>query len=185
MNTKPNAIMEKEDIVRVLRRVASQILERNRGLESVVIVGIRTRGYTLACRLGKMLQEMGESQEVPVGALDIGLYRDDLSLRSTQPLVRSSDIPFSIDAKHVILVDDVLYTGRSVRASLNALADYGRTSSIQLAVLIDRGHRELPVRADYTGMEVRTRKNETVQVLLEENDEMEMVQLCSDKEANR
>lgn len=176
MPPKPNVLMEEADIDRVLRRVASQILERHRGLDNVVLLGIRTRGYTLAKRLARILKETAKA-EPPVGALDIGLYRDDLELRSTQPMVQISDVPFDIEDRDVILVDDVLYTGRTTRAALNALADFGRTRTIQLAVLVDRGHRELPIRADYTGLEVQTRRDENVEVLLIEEDGEDKVQL--------
>ena len=179
----PSAVlMAKDDIDRVLRRMASQILERNHGLSRVVLIGIHTRGYDLARRLARVLSDM-EAAEVPVGALDIGLYRDDLELRPLQPVVRMSDIPFKIDDRDVILVDDVLYTGRTTRAALNALMDYGRTKSIQLAVLVDRGHRELPIRAEYVGMEVQTRKHESVQVHLEEKDGEDCVRLFAEDPA--
>src|SRR6266849_3741961 len=153
---------------RGLRRIAHEILERNRGATDLVLIGIRTRGVPLAQRLGAHLAQI-EGHSVPIGAVDITLYRDDLKGPKSRP-VHSTDIPCSLEAKHVVLVDDVLYTGRSIRAAMDALADFGRPASIQLAVLVDRGHRELPIRADYVGKNIPTALQEDVQVLLEETD---------------
>ncbi len=162
-------LMTEADIRRALRRIAHEIIERNKGVEGVVLVGMHTRGVPLAHRLAQALQEF-EGQEVPVGSLDIGLYRDDLPRRGTRPVLHRSHIPVGIDDKKVVLVDDVLYTGRSIRAALDALMDYGRPAQVQLAVLVDRGHRELPIRADYVGKNIPTSRREEVQVRLKEVD---------------
>ncbi len=172
-------IMSSQDIRRVLVRIAHEILERNRGAEGLALVGIRTRGLPLAHRLAARILEF-EGQRVPVGALDIGLYRDDVGLRG-RPVVHSSDITFGIESKQVVLVDDVLFTGRSIRAALDALTDYGRPKTVQLAVLIDRGHRELPIRADYVGKNVPTSLHEEIQVCLEEVDGSDEVLILGGK----
>src|ERR687887_1131233 len=151
---------------RGLRRIAHEILERNRGATDLVLIGIRTRGVPLAQRLGAHLAQI-EGHSIPMGAVDITLYRDDLRGRKSRP-VHSTEIPCSLEAKHVVLVDDVLYTGRSIRAALDALTAFGRPQSIQLAVLIDRGHRELPIRADYVGKNIPTAHDEQVQVRVAE-----------------
>jgi len=161
-------VMDAVAMQRGLRRIAHEILERNRGAADLVLVGIRTRGVPLAERLCTHLAQI-EGHTVPVGAIDITLYRDDLRGRMSRP-VHSTDIPCALEAKHVVLVDDVLYTGRSIRAALDALLDFGRPRSIQLAVLVDRGHRELPIRADYVGKNVPTARHEQVSVLLSEVD---------------
>jgi pyrimidine operon attenuation protein/uracil phosphoribosyltransferase len=162
-------ILNEAGIRRSLVRIAHEILERNQGLESIVLVGLRSRGDHLAHRLAGFLREI-EGSEVPVGAMDVTLYRDDLTHARHWPQVKRTEIPFSIEERHVILVDDVLFTGRSVRAALDGLMDFGRPRSIQLAVLIDRGHRELPIRADYVGKNVPTARRESVQVHLRETD---------------
>ncbi len=161
-------VMDAEAIDRALVRIAHEILERNKGAEELVLIGIRTRGLPLAQRLGDQLTRI-ETYPVPVGAVDITLYRDDLKQRRSRP-VHPTDIPCRLDGKHVVLVDDVLYTGRSIRAAMDALVDFGRPQTIQLAVLIDRGHRELPIRADYIGKNLPTARNEQVQVRLHEVD---------------
>jgi pyrimidine operon attenuation protein/uracil phosphoribosyltransferase len=155
-------------IERALVRIAHEILEHNKGATQVVLIGIRTRGVPLAQRLAEHLRRI-ERCPVPVGAVDITLYRDDLRGPKSRP-VHSTDIPCSLDDKHVVLVDDVLYTGRSIRAAMDALTDFGRPRSIQLAVLVDRGHRELPIRADYVGKNIPTSRDEQVGVLLREVD---------------
>ncbi len=162
-------VMDGESIRRALYRLSHEITERNKGIENVVLIGIRTRGVPLAQRLAALIKEH-EGVEIPVGTLDITFYRDDLSLISPQPVVQRSDIPFDINGKKVVLVDDVLYTGRTVRAALDALIDLGRPSLIQLAVLIDRGHRELPIRADFIGKNVPTSRKEVIHVKLGETD---------------
>lgn len=150
-------------------RIAHEILEKNKGTQGLCLIGIRNRGVFLAQRLAESIKKI-ENTDVPVGALDITLYRDDLTLISQQPVVHKTEIDFDISDKNVILVDDVLYTGRTIRAALDALIDFGRPKLIQLAVLVDRGHRELPVRADFVGKNIPTAKNETVEVRLLETD---------------
>ncbi|HHT47959.1 MAG TPA: bifunctional pyr operon transcriptional regulator/uracil phosphoribosyltransferase PyrR [Firmicutes bacterium] len=167
-------VMDGENMRRALYRLSHEITEQNKGVKDVMLIGIRTRGVPLAQRLAKLIQEH-EKTEIPVGTLDITFYRDDLTLISSQPVVHRSDVPFDINEKKVVLVDDVLYTGRTVRAALDALMDLGRPSMIQLAVLIDRGHRELPIRADYIGKNVPTSKRELIQVMLKEVDGEEKV----------
>jgi len=162
-------IMDEEAVRRALIRIAHEIVERNKGTEGLAIVGIRRRGVVIAKRLAEHIKEI-EGISVPVGILDITLYRDDLTTRADQPLVQKTEISFSITGKRVILVDDVLYTGRTVRAAMDALIDLGRPQMIQLAVLLDRGHRELPIRADYVGKNVPTSRREQVTVHTKEFD---------------
>ena len=150
-------------------RIAHEIVEKNKGIADLCLVGIRNRGVYLAERLAGCIKKI-ENKDVPVGILDITLYRDDLTLVGSQPLVRKTEIDFDINDKILVLVDDVLYSGRTIRAALDALIDFGRPKSIQLAVLVDRGHRELPIRADYVGKNIPTAKNESVEVRLEEAD---------------
>ena len=161
-------IMSSEDVRRALARVSHEILERNRGTEGLVLVGIHTRGVHLARRLAQNILQF-EGVEVPVAELDISLYRDDLQER-VGPLVKPTNLPVDIRDKKVVLVDDVLYTGRTVRAAMDALNDFGRPQQVQLAVLLDRGHRELPIRADYVGKNVPTNLGEQVEVRLAEVD---------------
>ncbi|MGE5604274.1 MAG: bifunctional pyr operon transcriptional regulator/uracil phosphoribosyltransferase PyrR [Bacteroidota bacterium] len=162
-------VMDGENIRRAMYRLSHEITEHNKGISDIILVGIRTRGVPLANRLAELIGEQ-EKAVIPVGVLDITFYRDDLSLVSSQPVLHRTEIPMNITNKKVILVDDVLYTGRTVRAALDALMDLGRPDSIQLAVLIDRGHRELPIRADYVGKNVPTSKREVVHVKLKETD---------------
>lgn len=162
-------ILDKEALNRSVMRIAHEILEKNKGTKDLSLIGIRKRGVFLAHRLAECIKKI-ENTDVPVGALDITLYRDDLTLISQQPVVHKTEIDFDINDKNVILVDDVLYTGRTIRAALDALIDFGRPKLIQLAVLVDRGHRELPVRADFVGKNIPTAKNETVEVRLLETD---------------
>jgi len=164
-------VMDADRMQRSLTRIAHEIVERNGAIEELAIVGIRERGVPLARRLAKRLHEI-TGHDVPTGALDITLYRDDLMRHAVgpQPVVRSTDILFDIDDRLILLVDDVLYTGRTIRAALDALIDFGRPKAIQLAVLVDRGHRELPIKADYVGKNVPTSRRESVQVRLEEVD---------------
>jgi pyrimidine operon attenuation protein/uracil phosphoribosyltransferase len=162
-------LMDGEQMNRALSRIAHEIIERNKGIEHVALVGIRRRGIPLAQRLAAKLKEF-EGRDVPVGTLDITLYRDDLTELSSVPQVHKSEVTFKLPGTVVILVDDVLYTGRTVRAALDALLDIGRPATIQLAVLIDRGHRELPIRADYVGKNVPTSRKEVVEVHLNEVD---------------
>lgn len=167
-------IMDEQAIRRAVIRVAHEIIEKNKGISDVILVGIRTRGVPLAERLAAEIEKI-EGKKLPVGILDITLYRDDLSTLAYQPVVHGTKIPVDINGKKIILVDDVLYTGRTVRAALDAVIDLGRPKAIQLAVLIDRGHRELPIRADYVGKNVPTSGKEIVSVQLESIDSAEKV----------
>ena len=168
-------LLTSREIERALARIAHEIVEKNKGAEGVVLVGMRTRGVPLAKRIAEIIEGF-EGIPIPVGALDIGLYRDDISPSELKSANHShTDIPTSIADKQVILVDDVLYTGRSIRAAMDALMDLGRPRSIQLAVLIDRGHRELPIRADYVGKNIPSSKDEEIQVQLEEIDGVDKV----------
>jgi pyrimidine operon attenuation protein/uracil phosphoribosyltransferase len=171
-------VMDADRIARTLTRIAHEIVERNRGVEDLALVGVRTRGVHLARRLARNLKEI-TGDDVPTGALDITLYRDDLMRHAVgpQPLVRRTEIPFSIDDRKILLVDDVLYTGRTTRAALDALIDFGRPRGIQLIVLVDRGHRELPIKADYVGKNLPTAPDESVQVRLQESDSRDEVVL--------
>jgi pyrimidine operon attenuation protein/uracil phosphoribosyltransferase len=164
-------VMDADRMSRALTRIAHEILERNRGVDELALVGIRTRGVPLARRLARSLKEIN-GDDVPTGALDITLYRDDLMRHAVapQPVVRRTEIPFSIDDRKILLVDDVLYTGRTIRSALDALIDFGRPRGIQLVVLIDRGHRELPIKADYVGKNLPTSSKQSVQVRLQEID---------------
>jgi len=169
-------IMTATEMERALNRLAHEIVERNRGTRNLALIGIRRRGVPLADRLAKAIREF-EKVPVPVGYLDINLYRDDLSTVSTQPVIQRTEINFPIVDLSVVLVDDVLYTGRTVRAAMDALLDYGRPKFIQLCVLIDRGHRELPIEANYVGKSVQTADNEIIEVKLTEVDQKECVLL--------
>jgi pyrimidine operon attenuation protein/uracil phosphoribosyltransferase len=162
-------LMDKDEMRRVLLRLSHQILEKNREIEDLVVVGIHRRGVTLAERISEMMEEI-KGKKLPTGTLDITLYRDDFTRIAYQPVVRNTNILFPIDDKKVVLVDDVLYTGRTVRAAIDALIDFGRPKKIELAVLIDRGHRELPIRADYVGKNIPTSSGEMVEVRIEELD---------------
>ena len=172
-------LLTADDIRRAITRIAHEIVERNRGTQDLVFAGMRTRGLPLAQRLAVRIGEF-EGAEVPVGALDIGLYRDDVPLRA-RPVVQPTEFPVDIEDRRVVLVDDVLYTGRSIRAALDALTDLGRPRLVQLAVLVDRGHRELPIRADYVGKNIPTSLEEEVQVLLTEIDGQDAVVLLTNK----
>lgn len=174
LNTVKTQVMDNENIRRALYRLSHEITEHNTGVEDLVLVGIRTRGVPLANRLAEFIKEH-EGVEVPVGVLDITFYRDDLSLISQQPIVHKTEIPVRITGKKLVLVDDVLYTGRTARAALEAVMDLGRPRSIQLAVLVDRGHRELPIRADYVGKNIPTSSKEVIHVMLSETDDNECV----------
>lgn len=167
-------ILDSQAIRRAVTRIAHEIVERNKGASAIALVGIRTRGAVLAKRLAKEL-EMIDGNPVQVGILDITLYRDDLSSVAPNPIVHSTEITFDLEGLCLVLIDDVLFTGRTIRAALNAISDIGRPKTIQLAVLIDRGHRELPIRADYVGKNVPTALNERVEVRLQEIDEKEEV----------
>ncbi|MBU0549292.1 MAG: bifunctional pyr operon transcriptional regulator/uracil phosphoribosyltransferase PyrR [Candidatus Omnitrophica bacterium] len=167
-------IMDQDIIRRSLLRIAHEILEKNKGIEGLCLIGIRNRGAYLAKRLADCIKQI-ETEIIPVGILDITLYRDDLTLIAPQPVVHKTEIDFDIAGKNIVLVDDVLYTGRTVRAALDAMVDFGRPRSIQLAVLVDRGHRELPIRADYVGKNIPTADNEMIEVRLLEVDGVDEV----------
>ncbi len=167
-------LLESGDVARALKRVAHEITERNRGVENVVLVGIPKRGEPLARRIAVHLEQI-EGTTVPVGVLDIALYRDDYATR--RAAVQKTELPFSIEGKTVVLVDDVLFTGRTIRAALDALGEFGRAARVQLAVLVDRGHRELPIRADFIGKNIPTARDEDVQVLLSETDGEDLVRI--------
>jgi pyrimidine operon attenuation protein / uracil phosphoribosyltransferase len=169
-------LMSATEIDRTLQRLAHEIVERSGGTANLGLIGIRRRGVPLAQRTARAMREI-DGVEVPVGTLDITLYRDDLSTVATQPVLQSSEIPFPVDDKDIILVDDVLYTGRTVRAAMNAMFDLGRPRSVKLCVLIDRGHRELPIEATYVGRMVQTSAREIIEVRLREVDNEERVML--------
>ncbi|MCK4852519.1 MAG: bifunctional pyr operon transcriptional regulator/uracil phosphoribosyltransferase PyrR [Candidatus Omnitrophica bacterium] len=175
MNDKIKAkVLDKEGIERIVKRIAHEIAEQNKGLKEVAVVGIKTRGAFLAERISDELRVI-EGAEIPVGALDITLYRDDLTEIAEQPVVHGTEIEFDMNGKTIVLVDDVLFTGRTVRCALDELVDFGRPAGIQLAVLIDRGHRELPIRPDYTGKNIPTTRTESVEVRLKQTDGVEEV----------
>lgn len=161
-------VMDAADVDRAVRRIAHEVLEKNRGSDDIVLLGIQTRGVPLAERLASVIEEI-EGEPVACGSLDIGMYRDDLDRRPKRPL-GATEVPVRLGGKTVVLVDDVLYTGRTIRAALDALADLGRPNRVQLAALVDRGHRELPIRPDYVGKNVPTSRNERVTVRLTERD---------------
>lgn len=170
----PNVIFNAEDINRAITRIAHEILEKNKGSENLALVGIRTRGVYLAQRLIRKLNEFG-NKEPPLGILDITLYRDDLGKGIQNPELKETDIPFPIDGKKIVLCDDVIYTGRTIRAAIDALIDFGRPASVQLAILIDRGHRELPIRPDYVGKNIPTARDMMVKVKMVEEDKEDRV----------
>ena len=167
-------VLDKDTLGRSVTRIAHEILEHNRGTKDICLVGIRTRGDFLAKRLAAAIEKI-DGERVPVGVLDITLYRYDLTLIDTKPVVHKTEIDFDITGKHIILVDDVLFKGRTVRAAMDALMDFGRPSTVQLAVLVDRGHRELPIRADYVGKNIPTSQPEIVEVHLNECDGVDEV----------
>jgi pyrimidine operon attenuation protein/uracil phosphoribosyltransferase len=175
------SIMSPDDIRRAVTRIAHEIVEHNRGTHDLVFVGMRTRGVPLARRIARAIAEF-EGDEIPVGSLDVGLHRDDLTERGASVNIQPSDLP-EVAGKRVVLVDDVLYTGRTVRAALDALIDYGRPRRIQLAVLVDRGHRELPIRADFVGKNIPTSRADDVRVRLDETDGEEYVRVTAAEEA--
>ena len=175
LNQNERLILSSEDLRRAITRIAHEILEKNKGSEDLVIVGLHTRGVPLANRLANIIESL-EDTRPPVGRLDISLYRDDFVGRA-KPVIKSTELPVPIEDRVVVLVDDVLYTGRSIRAAMDALTDFGRARSIQLAVLVDRGHREVPIRPDYIGKNIPTSRDEAVSVKLEEIDNFEAVTL--------
>lgn len=173
---KKTQIMDERQVQRTITRMAHEIIERNKGVEDVVLVGIRRRGEPLAVMLAEAIARV-EGTRPPVGALDITYYRDDLTHKNMEPTLNRTDIPFDVNARTVVLVDDVLYTGRTVRAAMDAMMDLGRARRIQLAVLVDRGHRELPIRADFAGKNIPTAQTEFIRVSLKGFDEDEGVWL--------
>ncbi len=177
-------VLDADRMARTLARIAHEIVERSRGVEELALVGIRTRGVPLARRIAQAIKDIN-GYELPTGTLDITLYRDDLMRHAVgpQPVVRRTEIPFSIDDKRILLVDDVLYTGRTIRAALDALIDFGRPKSIQLIVLVDRGHRELPIKADYVGKNLPTSLSQSVRVRLAEVDGRDEVEVEDERQA--
>jgi len=176
INRRKKQVLNGEEIEKSLKRIAHEIVERNREGGNLVFIGIMRRGVTLARRLSRLVRDIAQV-EVPIGALDITLYRDDLSEIASQPLLRKTEVPFTVKGTKVVLVDDVLFTGRTVRAALDAIIDMGRPCSIQLAVLLDRGHRELPIRADFVGKNIPTAASEVVEVKLTEDDGVDEVMI--------
>lgn len=175
-------VMDHEQVRRSVTRISHEILERNRGATKLAVVGIRTRGEYLANRIVQQIYEI-EKQTIPMGVVDITLYRDDISHSAEQPLVRGTSLPFNVDKVHIVLIDDVLFTGRTVRAAIDAIIDFGRPHTVQLAVLCDRGHRELPIRADYVGKSIPTARHELVQVYLNERDGEDAVYVHDSRKA--
>jgi len=171
-------LMDAQEVSRALSRISHEIIERNKGSQGLALVGIRTGGVYLAQRLVSRLQQI-EQREIPCGELDITLYRDDLSIRKDQPEIRKTSIPFNISDLKIVLVDDVLFTGRTIRAALDGLMDLGRPAEIQLAVLVDRGHRQLPIRANYVGKSIPTAREEKVQVFFEELGQVDRVAIMT------
>jgi pyrimidine operon attenuation protein / uracil phosphoribosyltransferase len=167
-------VLDSDQMRRSVMRISHEILEKNRGAANLAIVGIRTRGEFLAKRIIKQIKEI-ENRDVPLGVVDITLYRDDIYQSAERPIIRGTDLPFNVDKVSIVLVDDVLFTGRTIRAALDAIIDFGRPHSVQLAVLIDRGHRELPIRADYIGKSIPTSRSELVEVCMTERDEEDSV----------
>lgn len=177
MATRPKAtLMDDQEVVRALTRIAHEIVERNKGADGLALVGVHTRGVPIAERLADLIERF-EGVRPPTGKLDITLYRDDLTEIALQPIVRKTEVPFDVAGMRIVLCDDVLYTGRTARAALDALVDMGRPKVIQYAVLVDRGHRELPIRADYVGKNVPTARSELVKVRLTETDGADGVEL--------
>lgn len=177
-------VMDSNDVARALTRIAHEILERNKGTQDLALVGIRTGGVHLAHRLAKRIRDI-ERTDVPIGELDITLYRDDLAARKDQPVLRKTTIPFNISDLKVVLVDDVLFTGRTIRAAMDGLIDLGRPAEIQLAVLVDRGHRQLPIKASYIGKNLPTSREENVRVFLEEEGEDDRVAILTEFRGGR
>ncbi len=171
-------LMDAQEMSRALSRISHEIIERNKGTQDLALVGIRTGGVYLGQRLIDRIQQI-EQREIPFGELDITLYRDDLSIRKDQPEIRKTSIPFNISDLKIVLVDDVLFTGRTIRAALDGLMDFGRPAEIQLAVLVDRGHRQLPIRANYVGKSIPTARDENVQVFYEELGQIDRVSIIS------
>ncbi|MCI5605732.1 MAG: bifunctional pyr operon transcriptional regulator/uracil phosphoribosyltransferase PyrR [Clostridia bacterium] len=175
--TEKTVLMDSATVSRSISRIAYEIVERNKGTDNLVVIGIQTKGVSLARKIIQKIQEI-EGIKLPLGNLDITFYRDDLTRLNTHPVVKGNDIAFPIEDKRIILVDDVLYSGRTIRAAIEELFDMGRPAKIELAVLIDRGNHELPIKADYIGRSVPTARNEYINVLINENDNIEKVSIC-------
>lgn len=182
MSEKIVPIMSEADVQRAIIRIAHEIVERNQGLDNVALIGIQTRGVPMAKAIRKYLEEI-ENIKVPLGILDITFYRDDLSMLSAHPVVNGTDIPFDVNGKKIIVVDDVLFSGRTIRSAIDNIFDMGRPDCIQLAILVDRGHRQLPFRADYVGKNVPTSIHEHIKVELEDVDGRTQVLLVKEEEA--
>ncbi len=172
-------ILNNQDFKRIITRISHEIIEKHRGTQNLALVGIQTRGDFLAKRVADQIQKI-EDVKIPVGSMDINMYRDDWTKISHQPIVRPSNIPFSVDDMDIILVDDVLFTGRTIRAAMDALMDFGRPSRMELAILVDRGHREVPIQADYKGISLDTAHNDMINVLVREHDKKDMVYIEQD-----
>lgn len=176
---KKKIVLNDQDFKRIITRISHEIIEKHRGTHNLALVGIQTRGDFLAKRLADQIRKI-ENVTLPVGSMDINMYRDDWTKISHQPIVRPSNIPFSVDDMDIILVDDVLFTGRTIRAAMDALMDFGRPSRIELAILVDRGHRELPIQADYKGISIDTQHPDMINVLVTEHDKQDMVTIEQD-----
>lgn len=176
---KKRTLLSDQDFKRIITRMSHEIVEKHKGTQNLALVGIQTRGDSLAKRLANQIQKI-EAVSLPVGSMDINMYRDDWTKISHQPIVRPSNIPFSVDDMDIILVDDVLFTGRTIRAAMDALMDFGRPSRIELAILVDRGHRELPIQADYKGISINTEHQDMVNVLVTEHDKQDLVYIGQD-----
>ncbi len=176
----PKELLDSKEVKRALTRLAHEVIERNKGIENICLVGIQEGGVLLAKRIASIVESI-EDRSIDVGTLDISFYRDDINQSLKQPVVKETDIPCSINDKTVVLVDDVLYTGRSIRAAMDALIDFGRPAQIQLAVLIDRGHRQLPIRPDYVGKNIPTSFNERIEVEFDDEKRQDRVTLVSKK----
>ena len=176
---KRTTILNDQDFKRIITRIAHEIIEKHRGTQNLALVGIQTRGDFLAKRVADQIQKI-ENVDLPFGSMDINMYRDDWTKISHKPIVRPSNIPFSVDDMDIILVDDVLFTGRTIRAAMDSLMDFGRPSRIELAILVDRGHRELPIQADYKGISLDTAHQDMINVLVKENDNEDIVYIEQD-----
>lgn len=176
---KKKTVLNDQDFKRILTRIAYEVIEKHKGTKNLALVGIQTRGDFLAKRLADQIQKI-ENSTLPVGSMDINMYRDDWTKISRQPIVRPSKIPFCVDDMDIILVDDVLFTGRTIRAAMDALMDFGRPSRIELAILVDRGHRELPIQADYKGISISTEHQDMINVMVLEHDNQDMVYIEQD-----
>ncbi len=179
MADKQDIILDEKKMARALTRIAHEILEHNSGAETLAIIGILTRGAHLAKRIAAIIKKL-ESVEVPVGLMDISLYRDDVHSKLDQPVIQRTDILFPVVDRNIVLIDDVLFTGRTIRAALDQIIDFGRPQTIQLAVLVDRGHRELPIKADYVGVNIPTSRSDLVRVEVTEKDGQDRVYITSD-----